>query len=174
MSNPFENLVLFLDLDSYQAYMPVSTSSDIVTWYPDIVRAQEKFILPILGQDLYDELITARVNNSTDPIYVKLLHAVRKPLAHFTQMLTRPISSVNIDANGIRMVKSGDMVTAWQWMVNDVDSYWLKGGYDGLENLLKFLLKNKEDYEPLIKRMKKYKVDFVPLNDNPMLFNFLI
>jgi threonine dehydratase len=35
-------------------------------------------------------------------------------------------------------------------------------------------LKNKEDYEPLIKRMKKYKVDFVPLNDNPMLFNFLI
>lgn len=35
-------------------------------------------------------------------------------------------------------------------------------------------LKNKEDYEPLIKRMHKYKVDFVPLNDNPMLFNFLI
>ncbi|MBP6659960.1 MAG: pyridoxal-phosphate dependent enzyme, partial [Chitinophagales bacterium] len=35
-------------------------------------------------------------------------------------------------------------------------------------------LKNKEDYEPLINRMKKYKVDFVPLNDNPMLFNFLI
>ena len=35
-------------------------------------------------------------------------------------------------------------------------------------------LKYKEDYDPLIKRMKKYKVDFVPLNDNPMLFNFLI
>lgn len=35
-------------------------------------------------------------------------------------------------------------------------------------------LKHKEDYEPLIKRMHKYKVDFVPLNDNPMLFNFLI
>ena len=31
-----------------------------------------------------------------------------------------------------------------------------------------------EDYEQLIKRMNKYKVDFVPLNDNPMLFNFLI
>ncbi|MCB0507468.1 MAG: threonine ammonia-lyase IlvA [Chitinophagales bacterium] len=35
-------------------------------------------------------------------------------------------------------------------------------------------LKQKEDYELLIKRMKKYKVDYVPLNDNPMLFNFLI
>ena len=35
-------------------------------------------------------------------------------------------------------------------------------------------LKYKEDYEQLIKRMNKYKVDFVPLNDNPMLFNFLI
>ncbi len=35
-------------------------------------------------------------------------------------------------------------------------------------------LKNKEDYDKLIKRMKRYKVDFVPLKDNPMLFNFLI
>lgn len=35
-------------------------------------------------------------------------------------------------------------------------------------------LKSKENYAPLIKRMDKYKVDFVPLNDNPMLFNFLI
>lgn len=35
-------------------------------------------------------------------------------------------------------------------------------------------LKYKDDYDLLIKRMKKYKVDFVPLNDNPMLFNFLI
>lgn len=35
-------------------------------------------------------------------------------------------------------------------------------------------LKSKENYAPLIKRMDKYKVDYVPLNDNPMLFNFLI
>ncbi len=35
-------------------------------------------------------------------------------------------------------------------------------------------LKSKENYAPLLKRMDKYKVDYVPLNDNPMLFNFLI
>ena len=34
--------------------------------------------------------------------------------------------------------------------------------------------KNREDYEALLARMKKYKVDFIPLQENPMLFNFLI
>ena len=34
--------------------------------------------------------------------------------------------------------------------------------------------KNREDYEALLARMKKYKVDFIPLHENPMLFNFLI
>ncbi len=146
MSNPFANLVLFDTLDSFKFYMPVTTASKIESWYPDMVRAQEKFILPILGQELYTDLLNARIANSVDPIYTSLLHEVRKPLAHFTQMLSRAVSSVKIDSNGIRMVKSADLVTPWQWMVNDVDSYWLKGGYDGVESLLKFLLVNKDDY----------------------------
>jgi len=34
--------------------------------------------------------------------------------------------------------------------------------------------KNRSDYEALIGRMKKYKVDYIPIQENPMLFNFLI
>lgn len=35
-------------------------------------------------------------------------------------------------------------------------------------------LKNKEDYEGLIKRMSKYNIDYTCINNNPVLFNFLI
>ncbi|MEN9448126.1 MAG: hypothetical protein RJA25_1416 [Bacteroidota bacterium] len=34
--------------------------------------------------------------------------------------------------------------------------------------------KHRDDYEALLSRMKKYKVDYIPVQDNPMLFNFLI
>lgn len=34
--------------------------------------------------------------------------------------------------------------------------------------------KNREDYDALLQRMKKYKVDYIPIQENPMLFNFLI
>ena len=34
--------------------------------------------------------------------------------------------------------------------------------------------KNRADYEALLVRMKKYKVDYIPIQENPMLFNFLI
>lgn len=34
--------------------------------------------------------------------------------------------------------------------------------------------KNRADYEALLARMKKYKVDYIPIQENPMLFNFLI
>jgi threonine dehydratase len=34
--------------------------------------------------------------------------------------------------------------------------------------------KTREDYEALLERMKKYKVDYIPIQENPMLFNFLI
>lgn len=35
-------------------------------------------------------------------------------------------------------------------------------------------LKYKEDYEGLIDRMKKYNIDYTPINNDPILFNFLI
>ncbi|MCB9033383.1 MAG: threonine ammonia-lyase IlvA [Chitinophagales bacterium] len=35
-------------------------------------------------------------------------------------------------------------------------------------------LKNKEDYNGLVDRMKKYNVDFTNLNEDPILFNFLV
>lgn len=35
-------------------------------------------------------------------------------------------------------------------------------------------LKCREDYDGLVARMKKYKVDYMPLKESPMLFNFLI
>ena len=34
--------------------------------------------------------------------------------------------------------------------------------------------KNRADYDALLARMKKYKVDYIPIQENPMLFNFLI
>jgi len=34
--------------------------------------------------------------------------------------------------------------------------------------------KQREDYDALLARMKKYKVDYIPIKENPMLFNFLI
>jgi threonine dehydratase len=34
--------------------------------------------------------------------------------------------------------------------------------------------KQREDYDALLVRMKKYKVDYIPIKENPMLFNFLI
>lgn len=34
--------------------------------------------------------------------------------------------------------------------------------------------KHRTDYEQLLNRMKKYKVDYIPIQENPMLFNFLI
>ncbi|HNE50936.1 MAG TPA: threonine ammonia-lyase IlvA [Chitinophagales bacterium] len=34
--------------------------------------------------------------------------------------------------------------------------------------------KHRSDYEELLTRMKKYKVDYIPIQENPMLFNFLI
>ena len=34
--------------------------------------------------------------------------------------------------------------------------------------------KQRADYDALLARMKKYKVDYILIQENPMLFNFLI
>ena len=34
--------------------------------------------------------------------------------------------------------------------------------------------KTRADYDALLLRLKKYKVDYIPIQENPMLFNFLI
>jgi threonine dehydratase len=35
-------------------------------------------------------------------------------------------------------------------------------------------LRHKENYDSLLQRMKKYKVDYMVLKDDPLLFNFLV
>ena len=35
-------------------------------------------------------------------------------------------------------------------------------------------LRQKENYDSLLQRMKKYKVDYMVLKDDPLLFNFLV
>jgi threonine dehydratase len=52
--------------------------------------------------------------------------------------------------------------------------YTKKHNKDNGPALVGIELKNKEDYEPLIARMRENGISYLELNKDPFLFNFLI
>jgi hypothetical protein len=78
---------------------------------PFIREAENKFIKPVLTEDLFDDIKEAIVDGDTDE-YDNILQLVRTPLAFFAMSIAVQRLSVSIFPNGILQEYSSDRQTA--------------------------------------------------------------
>lgn len=136
---------LINDKDTAKEFVRINFINDVSS-LPDFTLAAERFLIPIIGQDLYDELL-AEVTGE-DPIeqveLVRKCRAVIAPLGYMMELAT--IQTQLTDA-GLRSISTENMQAAHRWEYNEVkESLEDKGAY-AIDALLKFLFANAEDYE---------------------------
>lgn len=137
---------LFKEISEVKKYASVNAATDIDSLMPDIIDAEEEYIVKYLGQEQYDALVTQYDANSTQLDFLNLLEKVQKPLINLALANYIILNQVQISETGVHIVTDADNKTAWQWQINDLIEYFMKKGFNGLETLLRYLEAKKSTY----------------------------
>jgi hypothetical protein len=116
------------------------------TSYPDFAQAEEKYLLPLIGQELYDVVVAfsaAAPVDTTDQELLKKCRAVVVPLAYLIDL---PTIQVQITDAGLRNLSTENLQSAHRWEYNEVRELLMDKGAMAIDALLKFLFAHAADY----------------------------
>lgn len=111
--------------------------------------AEAKYIVPLIGQEMYDELhswYNLEAPEENGPLS-KLLYQVQRALTYYTLLEAGPTSLLDFGDNGMMEGSVDGQIAARQWTVKGAADYFSTNADTFAESVLQFLEKNKEDYD---------------------------
>jgi hypothetical protein len=117
-----------------------STSS-----FPNWENAADRYLRPIIGDALY-EAVSDYDDTATDAQkeLKKKCQAVVAPLAYLIEL---PAIHAQLTDSGLRVISTENMPAAHKWEFNEIKEWLKESGAFAIEALLRYLFKNKGDYE---------------------------
>jgi len=115
-----------------------------ITSLPDFTLAEQRFLVPLIGQEMYDlviELADAEVPD--DPDLLLQCQGLVAPLGY---LLKLPTIQVQLTDAGLRTISSDTMQAAHRWEYNIVRDQLHDNGCYAIEALLIYLYTNAGDY----------------------------
>jgi len=134
---------LFKQIAQIAKYIPISNTITNAQ-LPQQNTAEAEFIIPVLGQDLFEAMQTEA--NSIPGSPSALLQKVWAALAFFVYYKNAPYLYTRITESGFKHVTNENVQGAYKHQYYDVQNHMLADGYLALEQLFVFLLENKDDY----------------------------
>jgi hypothetical protein len=140
--------MLFKTIDQFREHIPVNTGLAFKSLERDIQRVEKKYLVPYLGQAMYDELNEAFEGGNPSEELQALLFYAREVVAPFALSQALPIIQVQISDSGVQSVDTKSEKNSDQWKVDALnEEYCLKIGWENLEEMMKILEANADDYE---------------------------
>lgn len=99
---------LFKTTAELKQHITVDANMVFGTMLPFINDAEKQYIIPIIGQALFDEINTQYQANTLSANNILLLPYIQKPLAYYAQLLSLNEIAVNVGDQGIRENMQGD------------------------------------------------------------------
>lgn len=110
---------------------------------PNFNAAEEKYLVPLIGDALYADLQTKYTGNTLSPAELILIKHIRLLTASYALMDEQAATHVFITDDGIRVAGTTDMQKAVGWEYKELKKYLKDRALDATEVLLKYLWKNK-------------------------------
>lgn len=121
-------------------YVEAGSLTDISVITPSIRAAERRFLVPVLGQDQYDQLIELYDDNSDlSDDEQNLLDLCQEAVANIAMGIAVSRIAVMISDSGVRRSESNSEKSAFQYQEKNVREAFAQAGFDTLENLLQFL-----------------------------------
>jgi hypothetical protein len=134
-------------------YEKMHSSFDVSKIAAFIEAAELKFIKPILGTDLYNDITIAYQDSikEVSPVvldeeYINLIHYVRRPLAQLALAMGSSSMAVNVTNNGINRTEDQNHKTAYQYQELNWKRDKMNLGLEFLDELGDFLESEKSTY----------------------------
>jgi hypothetical protein len=106
---------------------------------PDMEEATIRHIIPAIGNELYEQLLTAYKENTTDEDTQKLISLVQKPLAAYAFLDNIAFFQATITDAGIRRFTADNMPGVFAWEYREITKALAQKAMSGMETLLTYL-----------------------------------
>jgi len=140
---------LFKEIEEIQQFFKVNGTQKLDSLDGFERDALEKYIRRYVGETLLADLVTwySAATPTTNAAFTALLPYVQSALIKFTYYLGAPTLDLQITEAGFAVVSSGNVVPASKDRVANFRESIQELAWDAIESLLKFLEKNKADYD---------------------------
>lgn len=122
-------------------YLPAAHANSMQL-LPDMTIPEERYILPILGQDLYDQLLEPGLDEDYENLLEKC-RAVLTPMAYVHHL---PFLQVLVTDNGVIAMETDHSRKAYKWEYNKVIDEMTNRGYSAQELLITYLNKKTDTF----------------------------
>lgn len=136
-------MALIKNIDTLKQFVKVNFTNQ-TSQMPDIQGCENRYIIPLIGSEIYADMqALADANNVADPL-LKLLRAAIAPLTYYKDL---PVIHLQIGDKGINTFVSENVKSAARWEFNSLRDYFAEEGSTALEVLIQYLYDNKADLE---------------------------
>ena len=158
-------------MEEVRKFIPVSSSSDFDSLSPHIANAERDYLIPVIGQAMYDQLHTYYNSMISDPYSVegdckeqKLLSLVRSAVLHLSYWIGYDLLNVEVTDSGFRRTESTSVKGLWKYQDENLRGYFRIYGFNGIDTVLQYLEDNISDF-PAFEGSPEYtilKSSFIP------------
>jgi len=162
---------IFSDIDQLTEFVNISQNSDIKDYQPSMRLVQSKWIKPIIGKQMLNDLIE---KSKTDDFTIEersFLHSVRFPAAILTQYHSVGSGNVTLTKGGFSVPKSEQIAPASQFRINQYKDELEVNAQAALSDLLEWLQQNGQNF-PLYWDSDERKSNMGTFIKDAKVFNF--
>ncbi len=166
-------------LEEIRHYLPVSSATSFSNISPFIQAAETQFILPLLGQDLYE--LTKRfyesepgavegVPEAAVPKYTLFVEHIQSSLINLTYWSAFDFMNTLMNDAGFHRQESDTEKSLFKYQEESLKAGFKNNGFDGLDTMLAFLEANLADF-PLFSRSVNFTERRSMIIPNTATFN---
>jgi hypothetical protein len=138
---------LITNIAQIRSASSISLSNTIDIWRPYISEAEETFLVPVLGEDFFEELDEAANSSASgSSIYDGLLVKARMAVALYALYLGADEMAMSVSGAGVQVVQSETHKPAAEYQVLNLKESWLMRAHRHVDLLLKYLDENRSTF----------------------------
>jgi hypothetical protein len=166
-------------MEEIRAFVPVSSSSDFDSVAPHIANAERDYLVPLIGTEMYERLITFYQTEFVEDLTVaeqkkaELLRLVQSAVIHIAYWIGFDLLNAHITDGGFKRTESTSVKGLFKYQEENLKTYFRTNGFNGLDTVLQYLETNSSGFgefaaSPAFTLLKSA---FIPTTD---LFNELV
>lgn len=150
-------MALIRTKDKLKEYLAISQETELETITPYLNRADREFIIPEIGEVMFNDVVAFIETTGTPTTDAALLARLEEVEDNFAFYLGLDLITVHVSESGIQRIESTDRKTAYQYQEQNLKQNLLESGYELLGNTLEYLEKYKTTYTVWASDTSAYK-----------------
>tara|TARA_R110002167_G_scaffold364968_1_gene588360 strand:+ start:15036 stop:16010 length:975 start_codon:yes stop_codon:yes gene_type:complete len=130
---------LIKTIDDLKKYVSVNKNLDLASVEPYIKQAERKYIVPLVGDTMYESYTGTA---PADAIPVKVYELLREASSNLCWFLYLPLANVQVSDSGIAVSSGENHKAAEWWQVRDLRRSFIDAGFTALDEALKIMEAN--------------------------------